>query len=209
MEILKKSIILCLIIIFGKVSYGQVNGQLQSQITAFDTSYKLEKAAKYLDAINTIKDIYDENSYEMNMRLGWLNYLIGQQTSSLNYYAKAIKTNPFSIEARFGYVIPASLLGNWEDVKVQYLEILKIDDKNTKANYNLGLIYYNTKEYAKAQKHFEICANLYPFDYDSILMYAWNSYFLGKYRESKVLFSKCLLIKPNDKSATEGYQLIK
>lgn len=207
MEFLKKSIILFVFITVFQVSNGQ--SQLQIQMSAFDSSYKLEKAAKYLDAINSIKAIYDESSYEMNMRLGWLNYLVGQQTTSIGFYAKAIKTNPFSIEARFGYVMPASVLGNWEMVKNQYLEILKIDDKNTKANYNVGLIYYNSKDYVKAHKYFEVCANLYPFDYDSIHMYAWSCYFLGQLREAKVLFSKCLLIKPNDKSATDGYSLIK
>lgn len=205
MEFLKKSSILftlSLIMYFA-------SGQTPAQIMAFDYSYKLEKASKYVDAINSIKGVYEETSYEMNLRLGWLNYLIGQQTTALSYYEKAIKLNPFSIEAKFGYIMPASVLGNWELVKDQYLNILKIDPQNTKANYYLGLIYYNSKEYAKAQKHFEICANLYPFDYDSMLMYAWNSYFLGKLREAKVLFSKILLIRPNDKSATEGLSLIK
>jgi tetratricopeptide (TPR) repeat protein len=205
MEFLKKLIIL---FVFAMM-LQYVNGQGTAQIAAFDSSYKLEKAAKYVDAINAIKSVYDEKSYEMNLRLGWLNYLIGQQTSSMSYYTKAIALNPFSIEARFGYIVPASVLGNWEMVKDQYAQILKIDPQNTKANYYLGLIYYNSKEYAKADKHFEICANLYPFDYDSMLMYAWNNYFMGKMREAKVLFSKLLLIRPNDKSATEGYNLIK
>lgn len=205
MEFLKKSLVLSVLTCMMYLA----NGQTQAQISAFDYSYKLEKASKYVDAINSIKGVYEETSYEMNLRLGWLNYLIGQQTTSISYYDKAIKLNPFSIEARFGYIMPASALGNWELVKNQYLEILKVDPQNTKANYYLGLIYYNTKEYSKAQKHFEICANLYPFDYDSMLMYAWNSYFLGKLREAKVLFTKTLLIRPNDKSATEGLSLIK
>jgi tetratricopeptide (TPR) repeat protein len=205
MELLKKSLVLSVLTCMMYLA----NGQTQAQISAFDYSYKLEKASKYVDAINSIKGVYEESSYEMNLRLGWLNYLIGQQTTAISYYDKAIKLNPFSIEARFGYVMPASVLGNWELVKNQYLEILKVDPQNTKANYYLGLIYYNSKEYSKAQKNFEICANLYPFDYDSMLMYAWNSYFLGKLREAKVLFTKTLLIRPNDKSATEGLSLIK
>ncbi len=205
MEFLKKSMIL--LALASMMHFA--NGQVQAQIAAFDSSYKLEKAAKYVDAINAIKAVYEENSYEMNMRMGWLNYLVGQQTTSMSYYLKAIALNPYAIEARFGYIVPASVIGNWEAVKDQYTQILKIDPQNTKANYYLGLIYYNSKEYNKADKHFEICANLYPFDYDSVLMYAWNSYFLGKLREAKVLFTKCLMIRPNDKSATDGLILIK
>lgn len=205
MEFLKKSMILLALASMMQFATGQT----QAQITAFDSSYKLEKAAKYVDAINAIKAVYEENSYEMNMRMGWLNYLVGQQTTSMSYYLKAIALNPYAIEARFGYIVPASVIGNWEAVKDQYTQILKIDPQNTKANYYLGLIYYNSKEYNKADKHFEICANLYPFDYDSVLMYAWNSYFIGKLREAKVLFTKCLMIRPNDKSATDGLSLIK
>ncbi len=205
MEFLKKSITLLVLTLIFQFAYGQT----PAQISAFDSSYKLEKAAKYVDAINAIKAVYEENSYEMNIRMGWLNYLVGQQTTAMSYYTKAIALKPYAIEARFGYIVPASVIGNWEAVKEQYTQILKIDPQNTKANYYLGLIYYNSKEYNKADKHFEICANLYPFDYDSVLMYAWNSYFLGKLRESKVLFLKCLMIRPNDKSATDGVTLIK
>lgn len=206
MEFLKKSAVLIAMLVMVKLVSAQ---SMEAQIAAFDSSYKLEKAAKYVDALNVIKGVYIETSYEMNLRMGWLNYLIGQQTTSMSYYSKAAKLNPFSIEARFGLVMPASAVGNWEAVKEQYLEILKVDPQNTKANFNLGLIYYNTKDYVKAYKHYEVCANLYPFDYDSVLMFAWTSYFLGKLREAKVLFSKCLLMRPADKSATEGISLIK
>lgn len=208
MEFLKKSTLIIAFIAIAKLSSGQ-SASLEVQIGAFDTSYKLEKASKYVEAINVIKGVYDESSYEANLRLGWLNYLIGQQSASISYYDKAIKLNPFSLEAKFGYIMPASALGNWESVKDQYLEILKIDPQNTKANYYVGMIFYNKKDYTQAYNHFEKCVNLYPFDYDSMLMFAWTNYFMGKSREAKVLFSKTLIIRPNDKSATDGFKLIK
>ncbi len=176
---------------------------------AFSKSYTSEYEYNYSAAIDAIKKVYDEKSYEMNLRLGWLYYLSGKQVESSQFYQKAIKLMPLSIEARLGYVLPQVSLNNWTNVKTTYLDILKIDPKNSTANYRLGLIHYYAKEYKIAIKYFETIANLYPFDYDSILMYAWTNYQLGKHREAKVLFQRVLLIKPNDESALEGLGLIK
>ena len=156
-----------------------------------------------------MKGIYQEDSYEINVRLGWVTYLAGLFTESTAYYQKAIKLKPYAIEAKIGFANPASALGNWEQVIAQYEEILKIDPQNTIINYRMGSIYYGRKDYAKAEKHLEKVINLYPFDFDSMVLYAWTNCRLGKLRESQVLFNKALLIRPKDPSAMEGLGLIK
>lgn len=176
---------------------------------AFSTSYTLETAGDYTNAITSLKKVYLESSYELNIRLGWLDYMAGLFSESTSYYSKAIALMPYSIEARLGYVLPASAMGNWDQVSNKYLEILKIDPANYPANYRIGLIYYGRKDYASAIKYFEKIANMYPFDYDANHMYAWSNYQLGKLREAKVLFNKTLLIRPGDSSAMEGFGLIK
>jgi tetratricopeptide (TPR) repeat protein len=176
---------------------------------AFATSYTLETAGDYSTAISTLKKVYDESSYELNARLGWLNYMAGQFSESTTYYSRAAAIMPYSIEARLGYALPASAMGNWDQVVNKYLEILKIDPANYTANYRLGLIYYGRKDYAEGIRYFEKIANMYPFDYDAIHMYGWSNYQLGKFREAKVLFNKTLLIRPADSSALEGLGLIK
>jgi Flp pilus assembly protein TadD len=50
--------------------------------------------------------------------------------------------------------------------------------------------------------------NLYPFDYDGLLMYAWSNLQIGKFKEAKILFNKVLMLSPNDKSALEGLAII-
>lgn len=205
METLRKiTIIWAIIIAFSGVLLAQENIQ-----TAFSESYTLETNGDYSGAIEKIKSVYSESSYEINLRLGWLSYMNGLFTESLAYYKKAINLMPLSIEAKIGYVYPASALGNWDDVINQYNEILKIDKKNYTANYKIGLIYYGRKEYNKAYSYFEICANLYPFDYYSNLYLAWTNYFLGKTREAGLLFNKVLLISPEDESAIEGLGKLK
>ncbi|HCT29702.1 MAG TPA: hypothetical protein DIW31_02970 [Bacteroidales bacterium] len=182
----------------------------QDQLTlAFSDSYAKEKSGKYADAVTSLKAYYDEKSYEINLRLGWLTYLQGQFSESLGYYNKAVELMPYAIEPRLGVALPASALGNWDMVIAQYNKILSIDPNNTLTLYRMGLISYEKKEYQQAYKYFEKIVNLYPFDHDSLLMFAWANLKLGKTREAKILFNKTLLYNPDDASAKEGLALIK
>jgi tetratricopeptide (TPR) repeat protein len=130
-------------------------------------------------------------------------------SESVAYYQKAIELKPYAIEARFGLTLPASTQGNWAQVRDQYIKILEVDPQNTRANYYLGLMDYNIANYELAAKHFEKVVNLYPFDLESILMYAWTNYRMGKTREASVLFKEVLIVQPGNESALEGLELIK
>jgi len=176
----------------------------------FVKSYTYETEGEYTKAIDALKEVYNENMdvYEINLRLGWLTYSSGSFTESLAYYQKALSLKPMSIEARIGYIYPASALGNWEQVKNQYLEILKIDPQNTLANYRLGYLYYGMEDYQMAKKYLDKVVNLYPFDYDSIILLAWTNLKLGKLREAKILFQNALLYNPGDESAEAGLEEI-
>lgn len=203
---LRKTIfILMMAICFGPAAYPQHISTLEK---AFSESYKLEEKGEYADAVDKLKKVYSEDSYEINLRLGWLNYSLGNFTESTSYYERAISLSPYAIEARFGYVYPLSALGNWGIVRKQYEKILEIDPMNTLANYRMGMIYYGSEDYQTALKYFEKVVNLYPFDYDSAIMYAWTNFKLGKLREAEVLFKKALLMRPGDESASEGLNLL-
>ena len=200
---------LTLSLIFILSVFG-ANAQDYTKLTAaFSESYIKEKAGKYPEAVNALKTCYDANSYEINLRLGWLTYLQGQFSVSLGYYNKAIDLMPYAIEPRLGLVLPASSLGNWEMVIAQYTRILSIDPNNTLTLYRLGLISYDKKDYRQAYQYFEKVVNLYPFDYQSVLMLGWTNLKLGKTREAKILFNKALLYYPEDASAKEGLNLIR
>lgn len=209
MEILKKSIITSLLLPLLFLTLA-MNAQEFTEIEqAFKKSYALETEGEYTQAAEMLKKVYSEDAYEINLRLGWLSYMSGLFTESIAYYQKAIALKPVSIEARFGIAYPASSMGNWEQVIKHYNKILEIDPQNTYANYRLGNIYYGREDFQSALKYFEMVVNLYPFDYDGVIMLAWTNFKLGKLREAKVLFQKALLISPEDESAKEGLGLIK
>ena len=81
---------------------------------------------------------------------------------------------------------------NWEQVINQYKDIIKIDPQNTIVNFRMGSYYYGKSDFAAAEKFLEKVINLYPFDYDSNILYAWTEFKLGKLREAQVLFNKVL-----------------
>lgn len=185
-------------------------GQAQDKVTeAFRESYALEKSQNFKAAIDQLMAVYQADSYELNLRLGWLHFQASKLDPSKTYYSKAIDLKPYAIEPKLGLVYPLSVQGKWDEVLNIYQQILQIDPQNSLVNYRVGLIYYNRGEFAKADPYLEKVVNLYPFDYDGLLLLAWNKLSLQKSREAKVLFQKVLLNNPGDASATEGLKLIK
>lgn len=206
MENLKKNIFI-LLIVFS--SFNAIYSQEGSQQEAFNNSYTFEYNGEYMKAVEAIKKGYDEKSYGANLRAGWLNYEAGLYIESQNYYKKAIALKPNSIEAKLGYIYPATALGNMDQVITQYKKILESDPQNSTTNYQMGLIFYNRKDFKSAYTYFEKVVNLYPFGFDALLMYAWSNFQLGKNKEAKILFKNALLLSPNSQSAIEGLSLIK
>ncbi len=199
------SLIITLLLI-AEISFTQDYNKL---VTAFKESYAKEKTQQYSEAASILKTLYDEKSYEINLRLGWLTYLQGQFSISIQYYNKAIDLMPYAIEPRLGIVLPASSIGNWDLVINQYNRILSIDPNNTLVLYRMGLISYEKKDYKQAYGYLEKVVNLYPWDHDSVLMFAWTNFMLGKTRDAKILFQKVLLYNPDNTSAREGLGMIK
>jgi tetratricopeptide (TPR) repeat protein len=202
MEILKRSVIaFCAIILIGSSVKAQSTDDIQK---AFKASYTNEYKANYTGAIADLQKVYRADSYEINLRLGWLQYSAKQYTSAMEYYQKASDLKKYSVEARFGYIKPANEAKKYEKVYEKYEEILKIDPYNSVANYWVGVYYYSAKKYDIASKYLELVLNMYPFDYDANHMLGWTYVNLGKTQEAKLLFVKALLYKPGDASSLEG-----
>lgn len=207
MEILKKiGVSIAFITICSFTIAQQVD--TNSIIQAFQKSYVNEDSKDLASAITNLKQLNSEDSYEINLRLGWLTYSSGLFTESMRYYTQAIQLKPFAIEPKFGLIYPASKLEQWNIVIQEYNKILEIAPSNTTALYQLGLIYYNRKNFIVAEKYFEKVVNLFPFDYDGLTMLGWSKFHLKKYREAKILFVKALMNNPEGTSAKEGFQLL-
>lgn len=177
---------------WGIVAVGQTTTS-----EAFSKSYTYEVNKEYSNAIAAMNKVYSAESYSINLRLGWLNYLAGEYVNSQSYYKKAIGLEPKSIEARLGYAYPASAMENWNDVVKIYEEILAIDVNNSVVNYRMGSIFYYRKDYTKATNYLQRVLNLYPFDYDSNYLLGQIEIIQGKIKEAKIHLNRALEYNPS------------
>lgn len=177
--------------------------QDEKVLAALSSSYAGETKQEYLASIVTLENVYDPNSYLLNLRLGWLHYLKKDYEKSMTYYKKAIALEPKSIEARLGYVSPTSALEKWDDVLKTYKEILAIDPNNTVVNYRVGYIYYYRKNFVEAEKYIVSVLKLYPFDYDTNALLGANYLAQGKIKEAKKYYNIALAYNPNSKEIQE------
>lgn len=182
---------------------------ISKQQIAYGESYKQEQYFKYDEAIKAIESVYTSESYTCNLRLGWLWYLKKDYIKSKNYYKKAISINKNAIEAKLGYIYPLKPLKDFVEIEKQYKAIIKIAPSNTNVLYNLGLIYYNKKDFNNAEHYLEKMVNLYPFSYDGVILFAWIKLKLGKTSDAKEMFNRSLLIRPSNKSGLEGLKILK
>jgi tetratricopeptide (TPR) repeat protein len=203
---MKKSILLLCITCLWSISLSAQEKSIEEQ---FIKSFKLEQEQKYTEAASVLNQDYQSDNYEQNLRLGWLCYNAKNYNEAVKYYGKAVEIMPYSVEAKLGATLPNAALNQWSEVENLYTEILQIDSKNSKTLYNLGLIYYNQEKYNDAHPLFKELNNLYPTDYDALLMHGWCSLKVGKTREAEVLFNRLLLLYPNDISAKEGLKVLK
>jgi tetratricopeptide (TPR) repeat protein len=189
----------------------QVNAQNKSRIEIFKASVAAEKVGDINNAINIMAKYYSDNKkdYLFNLRLGWLYYLKGDFNTSVFYYQNAVRISSKSVEALLGLTFPYSKMNKLKELKRTYETILDKDPGNYKANFNLGLIYFNQGDYLNSMIYFEKVIKNYPSDYSANLYLGWANYYVGGTAKAHKYFENALISVPNDPSALKGYKATK
>jgi tetratricopeptide (TPR) repeat protein len=182
------------------VLFFVAGGKAQSREQAFSKSYLFEYENQYDRAIKALNDEGAE-TYEVNLRLGWLYYLSKDYIKSESSYRKAISMEPLSVEGRFGLALPLSAMGNWNGVLAAYLDILRQDPNNSIANYRTASIYYNRKDYNNASSYVFKVIRMYPFDYESNLLYGRVLMAQSKNTEARKYLERALEYNPQSEDA--------
>jgi hypothetical protein len=60
----------------------------------------MRQKKQYPAEINLLRSVYDEKSYEINLRLGWLNFFAGNHKESKTYNTRPFSIMPYSVEAK-------------------------------------------------------------------------------------------------------------
>lgn len=183
--------------------------QTDKTTLAFNKSIELEKKQDYNSALIAMFEIGDTTTYEIVVRIAWLNYKADHKKRSEYYYQKAITLMPNAIEPLYGYCYPAYALEDHNTVFTYDKKILEIDPNNKMILSNIAHLYYYNQDYNNAMTYFEKVVSLYPFEYETNHMLGWTYFKLGKFAEAENAFSIALLYAPRDPSATEGMNSIK
>lgn len=170
--------------------FASINAQNGELLNAFEKSYTHEFNQDYPKSILSLETVYTkyQTNFEINLRLGWLNYLSGNFKDADKYYAKSLELKPLALEAIYGGILPLLAQGKYNDVLGLTNKALIILPNDSRAEYYIGVVSYYQKDYSKSERFLERALNKYPFDIDINLMLGWTKFALGKKNEAKVLF---------------------
>ena len=176
----------------------------------YQKSYIYEKSRDYKDAIRVLMPIYKEypDGYTVNLRLGWLYYLMGKYANSEFHYKKALKAIPSSIEAMLGLSLPLMAQSKWGDVESLTYRILKIDYYNYYGNLRLCRALIEEKKYSVAESVSRKMLSIYPTDVYFLNLLAISLYREGKKDYAKSVFENVLILDPENTVAKEYLKLI-
>lgn len=191
------------------VAVGSVKGENDVRLKAFKESIEYESIGNYQKAYDSIQKIYGQfkSNYLVNLRMGWLLYLLKQYDNSIRYYNEAVRVSNNSAEALLGLTYPLAAKEMWDEIEVIYKNILDKDEFNYTANLNLGQIYLNKKNYLNAKILLDVVLKSYPSDHDANLYLGWAYYYLGDKIKAHELFENAVIINNNSTSAIDGMNL--
>ena len=178
---------------------------------AYTKSYIYEKSRDYKDAIKALMDVYKNypNGYTVNLRLGWLYYLMGKYANSEFHYQKALKAIPTSVEAMLGLSLPLIAEEKWSDVESLMYRILKIDYYNYYGNLRLCLALRKLKKFSASEAVARKMLSLYPTDVNFLNELAISLFNQGKNSYAESIFENILILDPENPVAKTYIRKIK
>ena len=170
--------------------------------TLVQRSYDLEANSKYTEALAAIEQVPD--SYLVQLRRGWLLYLLGRHDDSVIAYRKATAFEPASIEPRLGASRSLLALRKWTEAEKECRDVLARDTWNYYGASRLAFALYNQGRFADALPFYKKMVELYPADVEMRNGVGWTQFKLGDAASAAKSFRAVLEISPKNASAQEG-----
>jgi tetratricopeptide (TPR) repeat protein len=202
------SVFLTLLFLFETSTYSMTYEEIEK---SYHASYFYESKGNYREAIKALMPVYKiyPNGYTVNLRLGWLYYLMGKYANAIYHYKKALKTIPSSIEAMLGLSLPYIAQERWKDVETLMYRILKIDYYNYYANLRLSFVLRKLKKFTEAEAVARKMLAIYPTDVNFLNELALSLYQQGKKFYAESIFKDILILDPQNPTAKEYLKIIK
>ena len=170
---MKQCILSCLLLLVA----GFLLGQGKASIT---DSYNAETARNYARALQIMEDLNttDPNDSFYNLRIAWLQYLLGRYNDSLKNYQKSYNIFP-SLDAQTGILNCQLALGLWNDAHIQAEQILKKYPQNMLVLGKAAYATYMLQDYQATANYYQRIIDIFPWDMES-RGYLVNNLYLAK-----------------------------
>jgi tetratricopeptide (TPR) repeat protein len=169
-------------------------------------SYDLEGSSKYAESLAALDQLPASNqaTFVVQLRRGWLLYLLGRYDESTAAYQKATSFEPAAVEARLGASRSLLALRKWGEAEKECREVLTRDGSNYYGSSRLAFALYNQGRYADALVYYKKMVELYPSDVEMRNGVGWSQIKLGDAAAAAKSFRAVLDVAPRNASAQEG-----
>ena len=168
-------------------------------------SYRLEALTRFEEAAEVLKPELNKDSKNefILLRLGWLNYLRGNNNTALDYYKKAEALNGKSLDAKLGLILPLLAQQRWKEAAKYSQEVLEIAPWNYYAHVRLMIAEEGLRQWQNLQKHAKEVYPRYPSDATVLVYLARANRWLNNTREAKNAYQKVLERAPGNIEALQ------
>lgn len=183
-----KLLIMTLLIGFSISAHADIN--------PWKESFRLEEAFQYDAAIAALSSV-DAGNELAKLRRGWLNYLKGSHSASIEHYKKAIQSNSDSLDGRLGLLLPLLAQQRWREAALNAEKVLEIAPWNYHAHVRLMLTEEAVKQWSKLSAHALAVHHHYPSDATVLVYLARASHKLGDKAAANKYYIKVLELIPD------------
>ena len=177
----------------------------------YKRSYTLEAKGKYSEALAAISSLSQSlrRSYFFQMRVGWLRYMSGKYSASVDAYKAAAALQPAAVETYLGMTLPLMAARKWKDAEGAAGRALRLAPGNYLATTRLAWIQYNLGRFADAERTYRAVLKLYPSDLEMNAGLGWAVLKQGRKAAAARIFTSVLTRSPEYATARTGLEASK
>ena len=196
---------LAALLVFGTARPAAAEGaadvpELFASSFAYETAGDVDRALN--DVLRVVRIAPDH--YVATLRAGWLYYLKGRYSDSVELYQKAVKLAPSAAEPKLGLMLPLMAAGRWGEAEKIGEMVLTRAPRNYLAGSRMAYIAFSQGRWKVAEQRYQEVLDDYPGDIEMMLGLAWTWAKEGRAADAKGLFQKVLAIRKDNVNARTG-----
>ncbi|MEN8216481.1 MAG: tetratricopeptide repeat protein [Pseudomonadota bacterium] len=170
---------------------------------SYHKSFHYEQTENYKTAIKSLLPVVRAypKGYTVNLRLGWLYYLMGRYANSIAHYEVAIKTAPNAIEAKVGKLLPLLAQERYSKAEQTTYQILNTDFYNYLGNLRLSIALRKQNKTDLALEVVNKMLFLYPTDVNFMVELGQLYDQKGEKEKAAAVFQDVIVLAPENVTA--------